>query len=58
MEGAAVAQVAFKNRILCMIIRAVSDKAGEDANVNFQVFFATVAKNNADLVVHLLKHIP
>lgn len=58
MEGAAVAQVAFKNRIPCMIIRAVSDKAGEDANVNFQVFFATVAKNNADLVVHLLKHIP
>jgi len=58
MEGAAVAQVAFKNKIPCMIIRAVSDKAGEDANVNFQAFFATVAKNNADLVVHLLKYIP
>jgi hypothetical protein len=29
-----------------------------DANVNFQAFFATVAKNNADLVVHLLKYIP
>ncbi|MGB3223463.1 MAG: 5'-methylthioadenosine/adenosylhomocysteine nucleosidase, partial [Desulforhopalus sp.] len=58
MEGAAVAQVALKNRIPCMIIRAVSDKAGEDANINFQVFFATVAKNNADLVVHLLKYIP
>lgn len=58
MEGAAVAQVALKNQIPCMIIRAVSDKAGEDAHVNFQVFFATVAKNNADLVVHLLKYIP
>jgi adenosylhomocysteine nucleosidase len=58
MEGAAVAQVAFKNRIPCMIIRAVSDKAGEDATINFQAFFATVAKNNADLVVHLLKYIP
>jgi hypothetical protein len=29
-----------------------------DANVDFQAFFATVAKNNADLVVHLLKYIP
>jgi len=58
MEGAAVAQVALKNSIPCMIIRSVSDKAGEDANINFQLFFATVAENNADLVVHLLKLIP
>lgn len=58
MEGAAVAQVALKNKIPCMIIRSVSDKAGEDANVNFQIFFATVAKNNAELVIHLLKKIP
>jgi adenosylhomocysteine nucleosidase len=58
MEGAAVAQVALKNKIPCMIIRSVSDKAGGDANVNFQRFFATVAKNNADLVAHLLKQIP
>jgi len=58
MEGAAVAQVALKNKIPCMIICSISDKAGEDANVNFQVFFATVAKNNAELVVHLLKQIP
>ncbi len=58
MEGAAVAQVASKNKIPCMIIRSVSDKAGADANVNFPIFFAAVAHNNAELVAHLLQYIP
>lgn len=50
MEGAAVAQVCDKNNIPCLVIRAVSDKAGVEAKIDFQEFLGVVAKNNARLV--------
>lgn len=58
MEGAAVAQVAQKNEIPCLLLRSISDKAGEEANIDFQNFFEIVAKNNSTLVAHLIEQLP
>lgn len=57
MEGGAVAQVAFNNKKPCMIIRAISDAADQQAEINFQTFFEQVARNNATLVAELVKGI-
>lgn len=54
MEGAAMAQVCVKNKTPCLIIRSISDKAGNEALVDYKSFFETVAQNNAQLVVSLL----
>ncbi len=58
MEGAAVAQVALKNEVPCLILRSISDKAGEKANIDFQTFFEIVAKNNSSLVTYLIEQLP
>lgn len=58
MEGAAVAQVAMRNDIPILIIRSVSDKAGEKANIDFKLFFSAVAHNNAILLQKVIKAIP
>ena len=58
MEGAAVAQVAQKNGIPCLILRSISDKAGEKASIDFQKFFEIVAKNNSSLAVYLIEQLP
>ncbi len=58
MEGAAVAQITLKNGIPCLILRSISDKAGEKANIDFQKFFKIVAENNSSLVAYLLKQLP
>lgn len=58
MEGAAVAQIAQKNEVPCLILRSISDKAGEKANINFQKFFEIVAINNSSLVAHLVEQLP
>ncbi len=55
MEGAAMAQVCVKNKTPCLIIRSISDKAGNEALVDYKSFFETVAQNNAQLVVYLLQ---
>jgi len=58
MEGAAVAQVAQNNGVPCLILRSISDKAGEEANIDFQKFFEIVAKNNSSLVAYLVEQLP
>ncbi|THB73723.1 MAG: 5'-methylthioadenosine/adenosylhomocysteine nucleosidase [Desulfobulbaceae bacterium] len=58
MEGGAVAQVASQNKIPLLIIRSVSDKAGEQAEIDFKTFFAAVAHNNAVVVKTVLETIP
>ncbi len=50
MEGAAVAQTAWRNHIPFLIIRAVSDKADESASVDYSVFEAGAVDHCVRLV--------
>ncbi len=43
MEGAAVAQVAYEYDIPCLVLRTVSDKANDDAVIDFPRFITSVA---------------
>jgi len=47
MEGAAVAQVCYEYNIPFSIIRIISDKANDNANIDFSKFSHTIASNYA-----------
>lgn len=55
MEGAAVAQVAYENRIPTILARAISDKADENSNIDYSAFFEVVAQNSAKLITTILR---
>lgn len=57
MEGAAVGQVCTVNEIPFIIIRTISDKANEEASVNFTTFVEEVAKNSFAITSHILSSI-
>lgn len=50
MEGAAIAQTCFLNKIPFVIIRSISDKADSIASVNFRNFTETTAANASSIV--------
>lgn len=47
MEGAAVAQICFEYSIPFSIIRIISDKANDNAHIDFETFSHTIASNYA-----------
>lgn len=55
MEGAAVAQVADRFGVDCLVLRAVSDLAGEDSHLDFARFTEQVAANSARVVERLVE---
>lgn len=55
MEGAAIAQVSYLNRIPYVILRAISDKADDSEEVSFELFAAKAARISAMAVKELLK---
>ncbi|MCO5110446.1 MAG: 5'-methylthioadenosine/adenosylhomocysteine nucleosidase [Burkholderiaceae bacterium] len=56
MEGAAVAQVCLDYGVPFAAMRTISDRADDDAHVDFPVFIQTVASRYADHIVrHLLE---
>ena len=55
MEGAAIAQAAYLNRIPFVIVRAISDKADESVHVSYDVFEAKAAEHCAAIVEHMVK---
>lgn len=57
MEGAAIAHGAFLNGIPFVIIRAISDKADDSAEMDYPSFEAAAAKHSAALIKELLTHI-
>ncbi len=57
MEGASVAHGACLNGLPFVIIRAISDKADDSAEMDYPTFEAAAAKHSAALVRELVQHI-
>ena len=55
MEGAAIAHTAWKNGIPFVIIRAISDKADDSAQMDYPTFEAAAAKRCAQVTQMLAK---
>ena len=55
MEGAAIAHAAHINGIPFVILRAISDKADEEADVDFDAFQREAAENCARLAAHMVR---
>lgn len=56
MEGAAVAQVAYMNRIPFVVIRSMSDKADGSAHVNYREFVEVAAQKSYEIVEKMIVH--
>ena len=50
MEGAAISHAAYKNGVPVVVIRAISDKADDSAQMDYPTFEAIAAKRCADVV--------
>jgi adenosylhomocysteine nucleosidase len=56
MEGAAVAQVCYQQRIPFLVIRSMSDNAGEDAATDVAAFYQIAAHNSARFIMAILEN--
>ncbi|OOB77674.1 MAG: 5'-methylthioadenosine/S-adenosylhomocysteine nucleosidase [Epulopiscium sp. Nuni2H_MBin003] len=57
MEGAAIAHTCFLNNVAFVIIRAISDTADSNADVNFAEFTELAAKNALSIIEKMLENI-
>ena len=55
MEGAAIAQAAYLNNIPYLVVRAISDKADDSANMDYSEFEAKAVENSVRLRAAMLK---
>ena len=55
MEGAAIAQVAHINKTPFVIIRSISDKADDSAEMNFDEFVTLAANNSCKMIEKMLE---
>ena len=53
MEGAAIAQAAYVNKVPFCVVRAVSDTADGNSVVDYPAFAAHAAENSARVVIAL-----
>lgn len=54
MEGAAIAHAAYLSHVPFVIIRAISDKADDSAEMDYPTFEREAAKHSANLVAHMI----
>jgi adenosylhomocysteine nucleosidase len=54
VEGAAVAQICWQQRVPCLVIRSLSDDAGAKAQEDVRLFEKTAAQNSAQLVTGIV----
>ena len=57
MEGAAIAQTAYRNQVPFVILRAISDKADDSAEMDYPTFEAIAAKRCAAVTRALAKQL-
>lgn len=55
MEGAAIAQAAYLNNIPCLIIRAISDKADDSANMDYEEFEMAAIRHSVNLLLAMVE---
>lgn len=55
MEGAAIAQAAYLNNIPFLIIRAISDKADDSAEMDYPAFEAMAIENSVKLMSAMIE---
>lgn len=55
MEGGAIAHVCYLNKIPFLIIRAISDKADEEVEINYNEFVEFAAKNSSCILESILE---
>lgn len=54
MEGAAIAQAAMLNNMACVVIRAISDKADNSADIDYRSFEAKAIENMSKISLALV----
>ena len=54
MEGAAIAPAAYLNNIPYLVVRAISDKADDSANMDYSEFEAKAVKNSVRLMAAMI----
>ena len=57
MEGAAIAQTAYRNRVPFVILRAISDKADDSAEMDYPTFEAIAADRCARVAIAMARKI-
>jgi len=57
MEGAAIAQTCYQFHIPFVIIRSISDIAGQENAVEYEEFVETAAINSADMVMQMVREL-
>ena len=57
MEGAAIAQTAYRNAVPFVILRAISDKADDSAEMDYPTFERIAAHRCAEVTMHLAKQL-
>ena len=57
MEAAAIAQVYYQYNVPFVVIRALSDIAGQEAPMSFQQFLEVAATNAANLIIEFVKRV-
>lgn len=55
MEGAAVAQACWQQKTPFIVIRSLSDDAGNNASLDVRSFYEIAARNSASLVTEMMK---
>lgn len=57
MEGAAIAQTAYRNKVPFVILRAISDKADDSAEMDYPTFEAIAAHRCAEVAMDMAKQL-
>ncbi len=55
MEGAAIAQASYLNGIPFLIVRAISDKADNSANMDYETFEAQAITHTVNLMTEIIR---
>ncbi len=57
MEAAAIAQTCYRFEVPFIVIRALSDIAGQESNVSFDQFIETASENSAQMVLAIVSRL-